>query len=170
MIIKQDFLPKGHPGRPGLLLSHATSVTVHWIGAFPKQRPEDTLNWWLKGSDGKGVEASAHYIIKDDRCLQAIPDGEVAWHCGSKGNYSSIGIEVIPMNNDGEFSLSTIETLKELILRLNIKELRRHYDWTGKDCPKYYTPLANGINNNGRTSNPEEGNRRWDELKKQIQI
>jgi N-acetylmuramoyl-L-alanine amidase len=90
------------------------------------------------------VEASAHYIVKDSEVLQAIPTDEVAWHCGSKGNYSSIGIEVIPASYNGMFSTASIDTLRSLLLLLPKVPLKRHYDWTGKDCPRYYTPMSEG--------------------------
>ena len=57
------------------------------------------------------VQASAHYIIKDNDVLQTLPLNEVGWHSGDMRNYHSIGIEVIPMNTQGEFSKDTILTL-----------------------------------------------------------
>lgn len=156
MIIKQDYLPKPHPARPGLALSYPTSITIHWIGPYPKQSVYDPRYWWLKGPDGKGLQASSHYIVKDDNVLECIPTGEVAWHCGSTGNFTSIGIEVIPMNIEGEFSTETIDTLRALLSKLPKLELKRHYDWTGKDCPRWYTPAF------------AEGEARWEELKKEL--
>lgn len=138
MIIKQDYLPVGHISRPGKPMNHPTSITIHWIGPHPKQSVYDPRSWWLKGPDGKGLAASAHYIIKDSECLQCIPENEVAWHAGGKGNYSSLGIEVIPMNIAGEFSQDSIDTLIELLKQLPKLPLLRHYDWTGKECPLYY--------------------------------
>jgi N-acetylmuramoyl-L-alanine amidase CwlA len=165
MIIKQDFMPKDHPSRPGIALNHPKSITIHWIGPYPRQAPEDTRNWWLKGPDGKGVEASAHFIIKDDKCLQCIPEQEIAWHAGCrKGNYTSLGIEVIPLNTTGEFSSQTIDTLIQLLKRLPKIPLVRHYDWTSKDCPRFYT--NSHVSGDGRVPNPEGGDQRWEELVK----
>jgi N-acetylmuramoyl-L-alanine amidase CwlA len=157
VIVEQDFLPRGKPARSGRRLNNPTSITIHWIGPAPGQTPEIVRNWWLKGSDGRGVEASAHYIIKDDRIVQCIPVSEVAWHAGSKANYSSIGIEVIPANKEGMFSDTTIETLIYCISLLPKLKLVRHYDWTQKDCPLYYTPLV------------EDGDEHWQELKQRIE-
>ena len=65
---------------------------------------------------------------------------KVAWHAGCKaGNNTSIGIEVIPKNAAGEFSDRSIATLKELLDSLPHLPIVRHYDWTGKACPAYYT-------------------------------
>lgn len=161
-------MPKDHISRPGLPLNNPTSITLHWIGPYPRQTPEIVRNWWLRGSDGKGVEASAHYIIKDDLVLQCIPEHEVAWHCGSKGNYSSIGIELIPMNTTGMFSLKTIDSLKEVLKLLPNVELKRHYDWTGKDCPRYYTPIVGMVGADGRVENPSGGEQRWIDFIKEL--
>lgn len=145
-------LPKGHKGRPGIPLQNPTSITIHWIGPYPNQNDAIVYNWWDTGN----VTASAHFIVKDDKCTQIIPTDEVAWHCGSRGNYTSIGIEVVPENTDGKFSDKTIETLHDLCQTLPDVELVRHYDWTKKTCPLYYTPMTEG------------GQERWEELKVRI--
>ena len=137
-------------------MNNPTSITLHWIGPTPGQTPDVVRNYWLKGNDGKGIEASAHYVIKDSLCLQCIPEQEVAWHCGSKGNYSSIGIEVIPMSIEGEYSADSIDTIIQLLKHLPRVQLLRHYDWTQKDCPKFYTPLV------------KDGQKRWDELLEEL--
>jgi len=110
-------------------------ITIHWIGPYPNQTPDIVRDWWIKS----GGEASAHFIIKDDVCMQCWETDKVAWHAGCKaGNYSSIGIEVIPCNKEGEFSEKSIATLKELLNSLPRMTIVRHHDWTGKDCPRYY--------------------------------
>jgi N-acetylmuramoyl-L-alanine amidase len=157
VIIEQVYLPRGKLSRPGIRLTNPTSITIHWIGPYPKHIPEIVRNWWLHGSDGNGLEASAHFIIKDTRIMQCIPLSEVAWHCGSKGNYTSIGIEVIPADEKGVFSDESIETLIYCCSTLPKLQLLRHYDWTEKDCPRYYTPLVD----NGRA--------RWEDLKARIE-
>lgn len=112
-----------------------SSITIHWIGPYPGQVPEDVLHWWIS-SEG---DASAHFIIKDKRCVQCWETNQIAWHAGCRqGNYTSIGIEVIPKNTEGEFSEESIATLKKLLATLPRLTLVRHYDWTRKACPKYY--------------------------------
>jgi hypothetical protein len=145
MNITEKFLPIGSKCRSGYALPKVDSITIHWIGPYPNQTVYSPYYWWRDGSDGKGVEASAHYIVKGNDVLHCIPDDEVAWHCGNReGNYSSIGIEVVPRDVDGRFDNTTISTLKELLAQLPPVSLKRHYDWTGKDCPRFYTPLGKG--------------------------
>lgn len=126
----KKFFPGGQP----------SIITIHYTGPYPGQTPAQVRDWWIS-SNG---EASAHYIIKDDEVLHCWPDNKVAWHAGCKeGNECSLGIEVIPMNEAGEFSDKSIETLKQLLDTLPRLPLVRHYDWTGKQCPAYYCNSAN---------------------------
>lgn len=138
MKLVQHFIPEDAKCNThhGLDNGMASTVTIHWVGPFPGQTPEQVRNYWISS---KG-EASAHFIIKDEECLQCWPIEHAAWHAGCRpGNYTSIGIEVIPEDTDGRFSDKSIATLKELLDRYFPNwPLVRHYDWTGKDCPKFY--------------------------------
>jgi N-acetylmuramoyl-L-alanine amidase len=151
-----EWLPMPSRSRPGIANRGITSITIHWIGPYPNQSVYTPYYWWRDGTDGQGVTASAHYIVKNKDVLHCVPDDEVAWHCGSEGNYTSIGIEVVPATNSGMFGADTISTLKALLKTLPDVPLKRHYDWTSKDCPRYYTPLSEG------------GSGRWDELVKEL--
>lgn len=151
-ILRHDYLPIGK-ARPGTKIESIESITIHWIGPYPNQSVEVPRNWW----DTSGLEASAHFIIKDELVLATVPMDEVAWHCGvPKGNATSIGIEVIPEDKNGRFSAASIETLKELLQDIPRVPIKRHYDWTKKDCPLYYTPISFG------------GEERWQALKKEL--
>ena len=136
--LKQDFLPEGIPcdSREWFSAKRPSSVTIHWIGAYPAQTPSIVRAWWLTG----GGEASAHLIVKDEEALQCWPFDKVAWHCGSPtGNRCSIGIEVVPESIDGKFSEKSILTLRGILDDFFPDvPLKRHYDWSGKDCPLYY--------------------------------
>lgn len=117
-----------------------SSITIHWVGPYPKQTPDIVRDWWI---NSKG-EPSAHFVVKDEDVLQCWPLDTVAWHAGCHtGNYQSIGIEVVPEDIDGRFSEKSIKTLKELIAYINEQvgttlPVVRHYDWSGKKCPQFY--------------------------------
>lgn len=142
MLITVNYLPDDAVCNThmGLDNGRPVGVTVHWTGPYPGQSPNDVRDWWIK-SEGF---ASAHYIIKDKECIQCWPDDQAAWHCGDRtGNFKTIGIEVIPENIDGKFSDESIKTLRNLIQeRFKGLPVYRHYDWSGKDCPKYYIDQA----------------------------
>jgi N-acetylmuramoyl-L-alanine amidase len=153
MTIIEDWLPKDCKARPGIPIGKIESITIHWIGNYPSQAVKDPRNWW---EISKG-EAGAHFVVKDDTVLTAIPIDEVAYHCGVPvGNKSSIGIEVIPADHTGVFSVASVNTLRELLRELPNVPLKRHYDWSRKDCPLYYTPYVN------------DGNEHWNQLLKEL--
>ena len=179
MKITQNFLSLGKLARGGTadtskplrFAKPLEKIIVHWIGPYPNQTPAVARNWWENGSDGRGVRASAHYVVKDESVLQCLPLDEVGWHSGDARNYGSIGIEVVPMNLAGEFSAATIQTLKELVRHVRKEtgidlKLERHFDGVQKkDCPRFYTPVANLTGVEGRAANPDGGDMRWEELK-----
>jgi len=148
---------RGLNGLRMLFTRPVDTIIIHWIGPYPKQSVYAPWYWWEDGTDGAGVQASAHFIIKGNDVLQALPLNEMGYHSGDSRNYHAIGIEVIPMNDNGEFAENTAETLKELVAHIRRTyphvRLERHYDGTQKkDCPKWYTPLA---------QDGKEGNERW---------
>jgi len=143
-----NLLPGGTRARSGRKLRAFESVTIHWIGPFPRQAVETPRHWWLTGPDGQGVHASYHFIVRDERCLQVLPLDEMAWHAGDgaqgPGNSTSVAIGVVPLNEAGEFSQATVGTLRRLIAELGPPRVARHFEWTRKDCPRFYTPFVPG--------------------------
>ena len=99
--------------------------------------------------------ASAHYIVDDHEIVRCIPDNEVAYHVGGRfykpmgeaireegltPNYFLIGIEMC-VNSDGDWDKTyqnTVELTQHLLNKYSftIRELYRHYDITGKLCPR----------------------------------
>ncbi|MFV0605407.1 MAG: SH3 domain-containing protein [Niabella sp.] len=101
------------------------------------------------------IKASAHYFVDDKTILQIIPDNEVAYHVGANSfkpigntikenglspNYFLIGIEMcVNTNSDWDTTYkNTIELTRYLLNKYNLsaQNVWRHYDITGKDCPK----------------------------------
>ena len=107
------------------------------------------------------VNASAHYFVDDDSVTQSVHDNFVAWHCGgarynnykSTGgakyygectNTNSLGIELCDTNRNGKYGFSdkTLEKAIELVkdkmeqYNVTIDRVIRHFDVTGKVCPK----------------------------------
>lgn len=137
MIIQQCLLPDDHQTNTGLFFSNYRhdSITIHWTGELFHQSPSVVKKYWER----EGNSASAHFIIKDEACLQCLPVHRVAYHCGNPtGNATSLGIEVIPQSELGEFSARSIETLRNLLFLFHPTPILRHYDWSGKDCPRFY--------------------------------
>ena len=170
MNIVERFHALGRRARPGTKFSKPlTKIIIHWIGAYPNQNVGDPWNW-LENGNGVGVQASYHFIVKDKSVLQSLPLNEIGLHSGDIRNHESIGIGVIPMNAEGQFSKETEDTLRLLIKHIRDTTgiqlpLERHHDGTQKkDCPRYYTEINDQIGVDGRVANPPGGDERWKDL------
>ena len=142
----QDFLTVNPYSRPGTKREHVRDIVIHYV-ANPGTSAIQNRNYFegLKDQSGsKTVSASSHYIIgSDGTILQCIPLDEVAY-----GNYprndDTVSIECCHPDSDGRFTDATIKSLIRLTgwlcreLSLNEKHIMRHYDVSGKNCPKYY--------------------------------
>jgi len=101
--------------------------------------------------------ASAHYCVDAEGPVLCVPEDEIAYHSGSTSykddaekvgippwNYA-IGIEMCFDRRDGKPEGSTIsftvDLVKDICIRHDLSPLHnvwRHYDMTGKLCPRYY--------------------------------
>ncbi|WP_168121931.1 N-acetylmuramoyl-L-alanine amidase [Paenibacillus sp. HB172176] len=128
-----------HNRRPGHPL-HATTLTIHNT-ANPTSTARNERNWLTNPSNT--ATASFHIVIDEKEAIECIPLGENAWHAGdgsgaSSGNMTSIGIEICESGNYDR----TVELAAELIASMltergwGTDRLRRHYDWSGKNCPR----------------------------------
>lgn len=138
--------------RPGKKIIKLKGIVIHWTGN--KGRGANALanrNYFNNTRNA----VSAHYIVDDRNIIRCIPDEEIAYHVGAKkyaaaglkikeGNYSPnyflIGIEMCA-NSDGDWIKTynnTVELAAYLLKKhnLNIDNMYRHYDITGKECPK----------------------------------
>ncbi|MGL6099441.1 MAG: N-acetylmuramoyl-L-alanine amidase [Fusobacteriaceae bacterium] len=140
--------------RPRTKLKGVNAIVVHWT-ANTNRGANALAN--AKYFDKSDNSSSAHYIVDSERILEIIPTDEVAYHCGSKSytkygesikiknsspNHSTIGIEMC-VNSDGIFAVTESNTLwliEHLCdkFKLSKENVVRHYDITGKDCPKMY--------------------------------
>lgn len=109
------------------------------------------------------VKTSAHYFVDDDSITQSVEDNYIAWHCGGNRyndykktggakfykkctNTNSLGVEMCDTMKDGKHNVSektlnnTIDLVKKKMKQYNVPADRviRHFDVTGKACPKYF--------------------------------
>ena len=104
------------------------------------------------------VRASAHYFVDDDSITRSVPDDYIAWAVGgskyknTKGgafygkctNANSISIELCDTKKNGvyDFTETTMKNAADLVKLLMekytvpVERVIRHYDVTGKVCPK----------------------------------
>ena len=129
----------------GEALGEVTNIVVHYV-ANPGSTAIANRNYFNSLADGHGVSASAHFIVGlDGEIIQCVPLECVAWANGNKeSNKHSISIECCHPTSDGHFNEKTLESLRQLVKWLCEKytlekdAIIRHYDVTGKDCPRYF--------------------------------
>lgn len=132
---KTDILSVGHRLRPRGSYKK-TSVTIHST-ANPSSSAENERKWLDNPKNSRN--AAWHYIVGDGIVIQAIPDSEEAWHSGkAEGNKFSLGIEIIESGNRKAVLETAAEFVAEKLkeFNLNLNDIKYHYDWTGKICPR----------------------------------
>lgn len=120
-------------------------IVIHWVGNANTSATANR-NYFNNLAQTHSTSASSHYIIGlNGEIIRCIPDDEVAFHSGSYSmNRKSIGIEDCHPDWNGKFTDDTYNALVELCADLckkygiSINNVIRHYDVTGKSCPKYY--------------------------------
>lgn len=133
--LKTALLPYGHRLRPRGSYT-ITSITIHSTGN-PNSTADQERRWLDNPSNTR--DAAWHYVAGENIVIQAIPDNEEAWHCGvSYGNKHSIGIELIESGNRKAVIETAAEFTAFLLKEYNLKisDIKRHFDWTGKNCPR----------------------------------
>lgn len=135
-----DHIPKTtpHDRRPGIPMS-PKFITIHNT-ANPTSSARNERAWLTNFSNTR--TASFHIVVDEKEAIECIPLDEVAWHAGDgrngPGNRTSIGIEICESGDYGK----TIENAAALVARMltergwGVDRLRRHYDWSGKICPR----------------------------------
>jgi N-acetylmuramoyl-L-alanine amidase len=141
--------------RPGRLLGAVKGVILHWVGVGG-QRAASVWNFFEFACPKDRHYSSAHYIIDlNGDIYHAVPDKEVAYHCGTENpdpasgrvytdwarsvfgryaadykinspNNASIGIELCIVDTQGNFDPRTVQSARELVAAL---------------CRRYAVPL-----------------------------
>ena len=143
--VTEELLPVNRFSRPGIPLEEINGVVIHYVGN-PATSAEANRNYFASLSSGaENVFASSHFIVGlEGEVLQCIPLTEIAYASKDR-NGDTVAIEVCHPDETGEFSQETYERVVELTawlcrtFELDPKtEVIRHYDVTGKICPRYY--------------------------------
>jgi len=117
-----------------------TTITIHSTGN-PSSTARNERAWLTNPSNNR--QASWHIVVDEKEAIEAIPLNEVAWHAGnSTGNRTSIGIEICE-SGDRVKTLGNAVKLTAKLLKergWGMDKLRRHYDWSGKICPRILQP------------------------------
>jgi len=144
--------------RSGRQLSVCRGIVFHYVG-IANQRAINTWGYFEKTCPTEKHYSSAHYIVDlNGDIYHAVPDDEVAWHCGSEKpdpvssriytdwarnkfgfyasdpskvspNYCTLGIELC-IDSQGNFTPETLQATVELAAKL-LCENRLHVEDIG---------------------------------------
>ena len=142
--VKEMLITPNKWSRPQTKIGIIKNIVVHWVGNAGSTA-ENNAKYFDSLKDGRGTYASSHYIIGNDGVvIRCVPENEVAYHASSANSYS-VGIEVCHPDWTGKYTDLAYKSLIELLVDLCNKykleptqAIIRHYDVTGKICPKYY--------------------------------
>lgn len=115
------------------------SITIHSTANLNSnaQNERDNLN-----RRGNTSSTGFHIVVDDKQAIECIPLNKVAYHAGDgeygTGNSSSIGIEMCESGDREKTIENTIQLTAKMLKERNwgIDRLKRHYDWSGKNCPR----------------------------------
>ncbi|MCR5546716.1 MAG: peptidoglycan recognition protein family protein [Lachnospiraceae bacterium] len=141
--ITEEFLSVNEYSRPQIALSEVNGIVVHYT-ANPGTTAENNRSYFEGLATSGETYASSHFVIGlEGEVVQCIPLTEIAY-ASNERNSDTISIECCHEDETGEFNEQTYATLVHLTAYLmgqydlEIDDVIRHYDVSGKNCPKYY--------------------------------
>lgn len=141
--IQHQFLTVNPYSRSGKSLNKVKGIVVHYTGN-PGTSAKNNRNYFESLKDKHTTKASSHFIIGlNGEIIQCIPLNEIAYASNNR-NKDTISIECCHPDKSGRFTNATYESLQKLVrslmktYSLEKDDIIRHYDVTGKSCPKYF--------------------------------
>ena len=134
-----DLIPAAGTARSGLRLSDYTGVVIHYVGN-PGTSAKGNRNYFAT----PGTPVVSHFVIGlEGEILQCLPLWERSV-ASNQRNRDTISIEVCHPDDSGRFTEATYRSLVRLTAwlcrtgELSPEQVIRHYDVTGKECPRYF--------------------------------
>lgn len=141
--ISVQLLDVNEYSRPGIESEEITGIVIHYT-ANPGSTAEENRDYFNSLKDGHGGYVSSHFVVGlDGKVVQCIPTWEIAY-ASNERNKDTISIECCHKDETGEFTEDTYRSVVQLTAYLCSKyeldedDVIRHYDVTGKICPKYF--------------------------------
>lgn len=146
--IQENLLTVNEYSRPGIRLGTVRGIVVHYT-ANPGTDAVANRNYFnnlptLNRKKENKTYASSHFVIGlEGEIIQCVPLDEIAYASNDR-NSDTISIECCHRKKSGKFTKATYTSLVALTsylcqkYNLSENEVIRHYDVTGKNCPKYF--------------------------------
>ena len=141
--IQVELLDVNPYSRPGTKSEQITGIVVHYT-ANPSSTAQQNRDYFNDLQDTHITSASSHFVIGlDGEIIQCVPTWEIAYASNDR-NKDTVSIECCHPDETGELNRATYQSLVQLTAWLSEKfalekdDIIRHYDITGKLCPKYF--------------------------------
>jgi N-acetylmuramoyl-L-alanine amidase CwlA len=157
--VKRMLLTEGRGGNPGITIK-PKALVIHWTAnTSPGADAVANRNYFEGHPENK---VSAHYVVDDHQVVQCIEETKMAYHVGAKQykpaalkqlsaypNDCTIGIEMC-VHRDGDFAKTyqnAVDLAASILHRYGwwTPRLWRHFDVTGKACPKFWTDDSTAV-------------------------
>lgn len=129
--------------RPGTETSKIKGIVVHYT-ANPGATAIANRNYFEGLKDSHLTKTSSNFIVGlEGEIVQCVPTWEIAY-ASNERNIDTVSIECCHPDESGEFLEDTYQSMVQLCawlclkFDLSEKDIIRHYDVTGKNCPKYF--------------------------------
>lgn len=129
--------------RPQIAIEKVNYIAIHYT-ANPGSGAQANRDYFENLATTRETKVSSHFVVGlDGEVIQCIPTSEMSYATNSR-NVDSVSIECCHMDETGIFSDETYDSVVKLTAwlctRFGLTEdaVIRHYDVTGKECPKYY--------------------------------
>lgn len=157
-----DYVVKNKFSRPGYKLLGVLGIVIHWT-ANPGASDENHGAFFDGADGGGGRYAGAHMFVDKDSATLIIPVDEIAYQANEKAckiaklkgsikradgstyhgdaNVTTLSLELC-VEKDGTIHPDTIKRAEKIVAewckkyKLTVNDIYRHYDVTGKMCPK----------------------------------
>lgn len=125
--------------RTGRNLKDIKNIVIHYVGN-PDTTAQNNRNYF----NNPKTTVSSHFVVGlDGEIIQCVPIYEMSAASNNR-NKDTISIEVCHPDESGKYNDDTYLSVVKLTawicnnFSLDENDVIRHYDITGKNCPKYY--------------------------------
>lgn len=141
--IDVELLTPNSYSRPQISMEQVNYIAIHYT-ANPGSTAVSNRNYFENLATTQDNKVSSHFVVGlEGEVVQCIPTSEISYATNSR-NVDTISIECCHPDETGQFNTATYDSAVKLTawlctrFGLTSDQVIRHYDVTGKDCPKYY--------------------------------
>lgn len=137
--ISKQIIPVDGVSRNGEKIIKVNDIVIHYVGN-PGSTAQQNRDFYA----GSQSNVSSHFVVGiEGEIIQCIPLNEMSAASNWRNN-DTISIETCHPDSTGKFTKKTYKSLVKLVAwledkcGLTEKHVIRHYDITGKECPRYF--------------------------------